>query len=163
MPAKTAYITGGASGIGRAVAKTLHARGMRIAIADRNLAGAKEVCSALDSSPNHNSDRGSLAVEVDVSSWESQVEGFSAAIKEFGRIDIVIVNAGIGERVFVPNDRGQGTKFVKPDLTILDVDLTGFLYTAALAIQQMRRQMPDPEGFRGKSECSLGTDDGNVC
>lgn len=151
MSPKTAYVTGGASGIGRAIAETLHARGTRIAIADRNLAGAKEVCSSLDSK---RSDRSSLAVEVDVSSWESQVEAFTAAVKEFGRIDIVIVNAGIGERVFVPNDGGQGTKFVKPDLTILDVDLNGFMYTAALAIQQMRRQGPDREGFRGKSECS---------
>lgn len=152
MSPKTAYITGGASGIGRAVAETLYARGIRIAIADRNLAGAKEVCSALDSGSNQKADRSSLAVEVDVSSWESQVDGFSAAVHQFGRIDIVIVNAGIGERVFVPNDGSQGMKFAKPDLTILDVDLTGFLYTAALAIQQMRRQAPDREGFRGKSE-----------
>ena len=58
--------------------------------------------------------------------------------------------AGIGEPTWIPNDP-TSARFVKPNLAAIDVDLTGVLYTAALAIQQMRRQEPDETGFRGKS------------
>ena len=68
-----------------------------------------------------------------------------------GRIDYVYSIAGIGEKVSVPNDpKAKG--FVKPDLSVLDVDLYGFLYTSSLALQQMRRQEEGEDGFRGKSE-----------
>lgn len=149
MSPKTAYITGGASGIGLAVAKALNQRGMRIVIADINLAAAQEAVKALQESAAAK-DCQHLAVEVDVSSWESQLAAFEQTIRAVTRLDIVIVNAGVGEKVFVPNDGGKGSGFVKPNLGILEVDLNGFLYTSALAIQQMRRQEPDREGIRGR-------------
>ncbi len=58
---------------------------------------------------------------------------------------------GIGERTWTPHQDG-GKGFVKPDLSVLDIDLTGVFYTVSLAIQQMRRQEPDQNGFRGKSK-----------
>jgi NAD(P)-dependent dehydrogenase (short-subunit alcohol dehydrogenase family) len=146
MTPKTAYITGGASGIGLAVAHALNQRGMRVIIADINLAAAQEAVEKLQQ--EH------LAVRVDVSSWESQVAAFEEAIEASHRLDLVIVNAGVGEKVFVPNDGGKGKGFVKPNLGILEVDLNGFLYTSALAIQQMRRQEIDADGLRGRSKSS---------
>jgi len=153
MTFRTAYITGGASGIGLAVAHALHNRGMRIAIADINLKAAQEAARQLEASAIAGQKH--LALEVDVSSWDSQVAAFSNAVEIFNRIDIVIVNAGVGEKVFVPNDGGTGQGFVKPNLQILDVDLSGFLYMSALALQQMRRQGVDDEGLRGRSELRL--------
>lgn len=94
-----------------------------------------------------------IAVEVDVSDWDSQKKAFEEALKEFGRIDYVFPIAGIGERKAIrhaPKDPG----FQKPDLSVIDVDLTGVLYTAFLAIQQMRRQDKDETGKRGRSKCS---------
>jgi hypothetical protein len=70
------------------------------------------------------------------------------------RLDVVIVNAGVGEKAFVPNERTD-KGFVKPNLDILEIDLNGFLYTSALAIQQMRRQEPGEDGLRGRSELEL--------
>ncbi|KAL1583817.1 hypothetical protein WHR41_07184 [Cladosporium halotolerans] len=148
MTSRTAYITGGASGIGLAVAHALHNRGMRIAIADINLKAAQESAKQLNATATASQKH--LALEVDVSSWDSQVAAFSKAVETFNRIDVVIVNAGVGEKVFVPNDGGTGQGFAKPNLQILDVDLNGFLYTSALAIQQMRRQDVDHEGLRGR-------------
>lgn len=153
MAPGTAYITGSASGIGLAVAQALSKRQMRIAIADINLSAAQDVVKQLNATATAGQEH--LAVEVDVSSWESQVAAFEEALANFKTIDIVIVNAGVGEKVFVPNDGGKGRGFVKPDLRILDVDLDGFLYTSALAIQQMRRQEVSQNGLRGKSERSL--------
>jgi NAD(P)-dependent dehydrogenase (short-subunit alcohol dehydrogenase family) len=152
MTPKTAYITGGASGIGLAVAHALNQRGMRVIIADINLAAAQEAVEKLQQTAATGQDH--LAVKVDVSSWESQVAAFEEAIEASHRLDLVIVNAGVGEKVFVPNDGGKGKGFVKPNLGILEVDLNGFLYTSALAIQQMRRQEIDADGLRGRSKSS---------
>jgi NAD(P)-dependent dehydrogenase (short-subunit alcohol dehydrogenase family) len=149
MAPKTAYITGGAAGIGLAVAQALNQRGMRIIVADINLSAAQEAVRQLQETSATNEEH--LAVEVDVSSWESQVAAFEKALEAAKRLDVVIVNAGVGEKAFVPNG-GAGQGFVKPNLNILEVDLNGFLFTSALAIQQMRRQEPDEDGLRGRSE-----------
>lgn len=149
MPPKTAYITGGASGIGLAVATKLHSRGYNIVLADFNLTAAEAAVEKLESD---SSSQQCMALETDVRSWKSQVTAFQKAVDAFKRIDIVIVNAGIGEKVYVPNDGGKGTGFVEPDLSVLEVDLQGFMYTVSLAVQQMRRQEVGDDGFRGKSE-----------
>ena len=94
---------------------------------------------------------GSIAVEVNASDWDSQLAAFEKAVNEFGRIDYVYAIAGIGERKAIKNDP-KASGFQKPDLTVVDVDLTGVLYTAFLAIQQMRRQEKDSSGFRGRSK-----------
>ena len=153
MMSKTAYVTGGASGIGLAVAHALNQRGMRIVIADINLAGAQEAVSKLQQSTTAGQEH--FAVEVDVSSWESQLAAFEKALQVVQRLDIVIVNAGVTEAAFVPNDGGKGQGFAKPNLRTLDINLNGFLYTSALAIQQMRRQEIDADGLRGRSESRL--------
>ena len=120
---------------------------VKICIADMNLEGAKSIVKDLESKA-----KGSLAVEVNASDWDSQVAAFEKAIKEFGRVDYVFPIAGIGERKSIINDP-KATKFQKPDLSVIDVDLTGVVYTTALAVQQMRKQEMDEKGFRGKSEC----------
>jgi hypothetical protein len=79
------------------------------------------------------------------------VKGFEAAISEFGRIDYVYPIAGIGERPWTPHHTGPKDAFVKPDLSVADVDMRAVLYTCSLALQQFRRQEPDRDGFRGKS------------
>jgi NAD(P)-dependent dehydrogenase (short-subunit alcohol dehydrogenase family) len=150
MTSKTAYVTGGASGIGLAVAHALSQRGMRIVVADINLAGAQEAVSKLQQSTTAGQEH--FAVQVDVSSWESQLAAFEKTLEAVQRLDIVIVNAGVTEAMFVPNDGGKGQGFVKPNLRTLDINLNGFLYTSALAIQQMRRQEIDGDGIRGRSE-----------
>lgn len=118
---------------------------MKVFVADRNLEGAREVANALKKSP-----QAVWPVQVDVADWESQREGFEAAVKTLGRIDYVFAVAGIPERAWLRN-RPKATDFEKPDLSVWDVNGTGVLYTSALAIQQFRRQEPNKYGFRGKS------------
>lgn len=148
MSVRTAYLTGGASGIGRAVTERLAKKGIKVAIADLNFNGAKAVALNLNAqigadlvSPYH----------VDVSSWESQQETFSKVVGDLGRVDLVFPIAGIGENQCWLQRGDSTNEFTKPDLTVLDVNLTGLLYTSSLAIQQMRRQEKDRDGFRGKS------------
>ncbi|GAB1741889.1 hypothetical protein NU219Hw_g7295t1 [Hortaea werneckii] len=142
MQQKTAYITGGGSGIGRAVTTMLVNRGFKVAIADLNRAHAKDVATALGPQV--------IAYEVDAASWDSQTKVFQQALEHLGgRVDFVCPIAGIGERRSIPNDP-TSKGFIKPDLACLDVDLYGVTYTVSLAVQQMRRQEKDEEGFRGK-------------
>ncbi|KAF5010945.1 hypothetical protein FDECE_2908 [Fusarium decemcellulare] len=142
---ETAYVTGGASGIGRSLVTALVGKGMKVFVADRNLKGAEEVASALNRSTQV-----AWPVQVDVADWESQRQGFETAVKELGRIDYVFAVAGITEVPWTRN-RPDATDFEKPNLSVWDVNGTGALYTSSLAIQQFRRQEPNKHGFRGKA------------
>lgn len=111
-----------------------------------NLEGAKKVASQLGN--------GAIAVQVNAGDWDSQLAAFEQAVDAFGRLDYVYPIAGIGERKAIKNDPKE-SKFQRPDLAVIDVDLTGVLYTAFLAIQQFRRQDKGKDGFRGKSQSTM--------
>src|SRR5277367_1506206 len=118
----------------------------RVFVADRDVKGTEALASEL----NKNEKLVSVG-SVDVTDWNQQAETFSQAVAEFGHIDYVYPIAGVGERTWTPN-YPNATGFKKPDLTVLDIDLYGPLYTISLALQQFRRQEPGKIGFRGKSE-----------
>ena len=83
---KVAIVTGGASGIGKAVAEALHARGVKVAVADLNADAASAVGEAC----------GGFGGYVDVRS-ERSVAGFITKVeKTIGPVDIYFSNAGIG-------------------------------------------------------------------
>jgi len=88
---KVVIVTGGASGIGRALCVELARRGAQVVAADLNAAGASQVAAAIVASGGK-----AEARAVDVASWEAVdalVGGVAAA---HGRIDYVFNNAGIG-------------------------------------------------------------------
>lgn len=85
MGERVIVVTGGAQGIGRAIAEGLAADGARIVIAD--LRGADEAAAALGA--DH------LGVAVDVSDPDSCAAMAAAALERFGRIDGLVNNAGI--------------------------------------------------------------------
>ncbi|WP_297977737.1 SDR family NAD(P)-dependent oxidoreductase, partial [uncultured Amaricoccus sp.] len=78
---RRAVVTGGASGIGRAVAGRLAAEGARVAVWDRDAAGAEAVAAELE---------GGMPVPVDITDW-SAVEAAAARTAEaFGGIDVLV-------------------------------------------------------------------------
>src|SRR5262245_24319082 len=85
---KVVLITGAGRGLGAATATALAQRGARVVIADIDLSAAQRVVATLRSS------RG-LAVECDVTHLDSVQEAVRQTLEEFGRIDVVIANAGI--------------------------------------------------------------------
>ena len=90
LESKTALITGGASGIGKATALCFAREGAEVAIADLNLEKGKNACIEIEKF-----NRSALAVEVDVADEESVQHSVQAVLERFGRIDILVNNAGI--------------------------------------------------------------------
>jgi 3-oxoacyl-[acyl-carrier protein] reductase len=81
-----ALVTGGSSGIGRAIAKTLNDSGATVAITGRDKSRLAETAKALDAFP----------IQADVSQEADVERTYRELLKEFGQLDILVNNAGVG-------------------------------------------------------------------
>ncbi|MFC7787533.1 SDR family NAD(P)-dependent oxidoreductase [Microbacterium sp. MAHUQ-60] len=113
-----AIVTGGASGIGAAIARRLHDEGAQVAVLDRDISGA---------------DADFAAFTADVSDRVSVDAAVAAVAERFGRIDIVINNAGIGAQGDVAaNDDDEWAR-------VLSINVTGIARVTAAALPWLRR------------------------
>jgi 3-oxoacyl-[acyl-carrier protein] reductase len=87
---RVALVTGGAQGIGAAIAETLHRQGAKVAVADVRVDAATQTSTAIDATGAR-----SLPVEINVRSRESVVGAFETAEAALGPIDILVNNAAI--------------------------------------------------------------------
>ena len=90
LQGRSAVITGGASGIGAAIAARLAASGARVALWDLDIANAEKLASALPGPGGRH-----LAVSADVTDEASVQAACDRTIAGFGRIDILVCSAGI--------------------------------------------------------------------
>jgi 2-deoxy-D-gluconate 3-dehydrogenase len=129
LTGRTAIVTGGAKGIGLAIARRLHEAGANVVVADVDHAAA-EVAGALNAAR-----AGSAAgLQADVSLELDAARLAGAAVEHFGAIDILVNNAGIyPQRPVLEMDPGLFRK-------VLEVNLTGlFLCTKAVAERMIER------------------------
>lgn len=102
---KVAIVTGGATGIGKAITHAFVDEGAAVAIAARNLARLEEVAKDIKSKGGK-----IIAIQTDVSDLNQVQRMVSKTIKEFGKIDILVNNAGLlfgttqGQFVDIPLD-----------------------------------------------------------
>ncbi len=89
---RVAFITGGASGIGREIALRFASEGAHIAVADINTKGAEEVAAEIVAQSGTGK---AIACPMDVTKEADVVAACSATVAAFGGIDIVVSNAGI--------------------------------------------------------------------
>ncbi|SER15884.1 acetoin reductase [Streptococcus gallolyticus] len=87
---KVAMVTGGAQGIGEAIAKRLAKDGFAVAIADLNIVKAESVVNEIKASGGE-----AIAVSIDVSDQESFRKGVRLAAERLGGFDVLVNNAGI--------------------------------------------------------------------
>lgn len=129
---RVAIVTGGGSGVGRAVTSGLHADGWSVAICGRQAEPLTETASDLERC---------IAVTTDVGEPNEVERLFRRTVEEYGRLDLLFNNAGIGAPP-VPIDELT----VEQWQSVVDVNLTGSFLCARAAFAQMKRQ--DPAGGR---------------
>ena len=87
---KVVLITGGARGIGQAIAMCFAKEGADIVVGDVNLEEAQKTCSDIEALG-----RQSLAIQLDVTDYAKVEEGINKILDKFGKVDILVNNAGI--------------------------------------------------------------------
>jgi NAD(P)-dependent dehydrogenase (short-subunit alcohol dehydrogenase family) len=126
---KVAFITGGASGIGAALATKLADRGADVWIADRQVGPAEELAQGL----NQHGGR-AHAIELDVRSSPSFEHAVADAVRQSGRIDFLFNNAGIGVS-------GEVDSYTLDDWNdVFDVNLRGVVHGIQAVYPIMIRQ-----------------------
>lgn len=120
---RTAVVTGGGSGIGRAIAEGLAAEGVRVAIVDIDAGRAETAARELG--------RGAIAIQADVSRPEDAARLAAEAARQLGKIDILVHSAGVGaERSFLDTTPEEWRR-------IIDIDLSGTFYTCQAVAKVM--------------------------
>jgi NAD(P)-dependent dehydrogenase (short-subunit alcohol dehydrogenase family) len=116
-------VTGGGNGIGRATARMLAEAGYAVAVWDLAQQAAEEVVSAITAAGGV-----AIAHKVDVSKPEDAVAAAAAVVERFGRIDVLINNAGVvrdGQLVKVKDGQVVGQMSADQFQFVLDVCLKG--------------------------------------
>ncbi len=152
LAGKIAVVTGGSSGIGRAIAASFAAEGAAVVVADivdEPLEGGESTLELIRRSG------GTVAYQrVDVSQWDDIDRLVSVTVARHGRLDVMVNNAAIY----------SGTPLLETTLAqweqVMSVNLTGMFHGCKRAIQQMLAQEPRNE-VRGRL-INLGSQQGIV-
>ncbi|TPX14823.1 uncharacterized protein E0L32_004932 [Thyridium curvatum] len=144
--AKSAIITGGASGMGLAVAQALAARGgWDLHLVDLNAEAGKAAASSLPGATFH---------QADATKYASLAAAFEAAFKSSGRVDFVFANAGIAERdnFYMRHDTGSGPP-PEPDMLVIKICLDAVVTTTYLAQHYFRQSPQDNQSLVMTASC----------
>jgi NAD(P)-dependent dehydrogenase (short-subunit alcohol dehydrogenase family) len=126
---KIAFVTGGASGIGAALATKLASEGAEVWIADRQIDAAQELAQRLDGGGAK-----AHAIELDVRSYSSFERAVAEVVQQSGRIDYLFNNAGIGVS-------GEVDSYTLDDWNdVFDVNLRGVVHGIQAVYPIMIRQ-----------------------
>ena len=126
---KVALVTGGTKGIGYGIAVAFLGQGMHVAITGRNGKTIRESLSELN---NHGAEGGyAIGIEADVRDYESMQNAVKQIVEEFGKIDVVIANAGVGHFASIQ------TMSIKQWHETIDTNLTGAFYTLKVTVDNL--------------------------
>lgn len=127
---KTALVTGGASGIGRATALAFAREGAKVVVADIAEAGGQETVQMIRETPGE-----AIFVRSDVTKWEEVANLINTAVEAYQKVDFAVNNAGIqGARARTaeyPQDVWQ---------QVMDVNLNSVWYCMKFELDQMMEQ-----------------------
>ncbi|MDQ0879068.1 SDR family oxidoreductase [Peribacillus sp. V2I11] len=126
---KVVVITGASSGIGESTAKELASKGAKLVLAARREDRLKKLHDEIQTSGGQ-----AIYKVTDVTSREQMEELAAFALKEFGKIDVLVNNAGIMPQAFLAE-----TKVDEWD-KMIDVNIKGVLYAIASIVPSMRER-----------------------
>jgi NAD(P)-dependent dehydrogenase (short-subunit alcohol dehydrogenase family) len=123
---KVCLVTGGGSGIGRATCLLFAGEGAKVVVADKSLSAARAVAAQIGEA--------AIAIEVDVALSASVRSMITATVRDLGRLDVLINNAGYG----IP---GSVTETSEDDWDkLMAVNVNGVFYGCKYAIPVMKQQ-----------------------
>ncbi|TPK65535.1 3-hydroxybutyrate dehydrogenase [Mesorhizobium sp. B2-4-19] len=126
---QVAMITGAASGIGREIALAFASEGAKVVIADLDRQAAQRTAAEIDPEGKR-----ALGVAMDVGDEEQVEIGVGQAIQAFGRLDVLVSNAGV--QIVGPLVEFEFAKWKK----LLSIHLDGAFLTTRAALRQMYKQ-----------------------
>jgi len=127
---KIAVVTGGAQGLGQAISSRLAREGCQVIIADVNEKGVTETAAAVAKETG----RPVIGVKVDVTQEADVKALFDRAVKEFGRVDVVVANAAI--LIAEPIIDADAEKW----RSVMNVNLFGYFLVTKHACRVMKPQ-----------------------
>jgi NAD(P)-dependent dehydrogenase (short-subunit alcohol dehydrogenase family) len=128
---RIAIVTGAGTGIGRSAALALLADGWSVALAGRRPEPLQQVANESGAGAR------AFAVSTDVGNPESVQALFAATVKQFGRVDLLFNNAGVG------NPPGPFEDWTPEQWRgVVDINLSGMFYCIQQAFRTMRSQTP---------------------
>ncbi|RWU10684.1 SDR family oxidoreductase [Pedobacter chitinilyticus] len=122
---KVAYITGGTKGIGFGIAEALVKAGLKVAISGRKQTDVEKAKQDLGGD-------NVLAIASDVRNFEDEQKAVEQIVATFGKLDIVIANAGLGK--FAPIDQLS----LEDWNAMIDTNLTGVFHTLKASVEQLK-------------------------
>lgn len=122
---KVAYITGGSMGIGYGIARVLLRQGMRVAISGRDEKRIGKAAESLDRER-------AMPLVSDVTRLEDEEEAVKSILNRWGRLDVVVANAGVGH--FAPVDELSESQWHQ----MIDTNLTGVFHTLKAALPALK-------------------------
>jgi 3-oxoacyl-[acyl-carrier protein] reductase len=126
MSMRTALITGASRGIGKACAQALASSGHRVILAARSAEKLAEVAKEIGAE--------AFVLEMDLANRDSITSGITRAAKDFGRIDVLVNNAGIAKD-------GLAVRMKQADWeAVLGTNLSGAFYAIQQVLQGMMRE-----------------------
>ena len=125
---KVAYITGGSKGIGYGIASALLEQGMKVAISSRSMGAAKKAADSLSKDSS-----AVLAIESDVSSLAAEINSVKTIIEHFGKLDVLVANAGVGHFAAIDNMTEEAWK------ETIDTNLTGVFNSVKATVEELKK------------------------
>ena len=129
LTGKTALVTGGSKGIGYFVAEAMVKEGMNVVVTSRH---EDEVQEAADKLAQAGSGK-VLGVRCDARKMDEQQQAVEQTVKEFGSLDVLIANAGVGN--FAPVDEMTPQEWQD----VIDINLTGVFYSVKAAVDALKK------------------------
>jgi len=125
---KVAYITGGSKGIGYGIARTLLDQGMRVAITSRHADAAEKAAQSLSNDSSQ-----VLGLASNAGSMADEKAAVQAILEKFGRLDVLVANAGVGR--FAPIDQLSEEDWK----ATIDTNLTGVFNSVKASIDALKQ------------------------
>jgi 3-oxoacyl-[acyl-carrier protein] reductase len=129
---KVAVVTGGASGIGRAIALSYAAEGAKVVIFDINDDAMNATAYEIEKAGGE-----AMTVRTDVSSSVNVRESFAAVLKKYGTVDILVNNAGI----FRSDEKGFGDRGRHLDMMTIAQPKTSLRITSTMSDEEWEQMI----------------------